>query len=97
MANPAERLDKLPILTEAERNDLIVEWNKTDVGIPKDQTLSQWFEQQVEQVPSAWAVSYEGARLTYQELNRRANQIAHYLKSLGVGPDVLSDFLLSAP
>src|SRR6185295_1133226 len=56
VANPSERLDKLPILTEAERNELIVEWNKTDVGIPKKQTLSQWFEQQVEQAPSAWAV-----------------------------------------
>ena len=88
VANPEERLDKLPILTEAERNELIVEWNKTDVGIPKDQTLSQWFEQQVEQAPNASAVSYEGSRLTYQELNRRATQVAHYLRTLGVGPNV---------
>ena len=87
--NPREALDKIPILTETERYELIVNWNQTGISVPKNQTLPQWFEQQVIMTPHARAVSYEGKHLTYDELNKRANQVAHYLKTLGVGPDVL--------
>jgi len=87
--NPAETLGKLPILTEAERKELTVGWNQTGVEFPKQQTLHEWFERQAEKTPDARAVTFEGTHLTYGQLNRRANQVAHHLRALGVGPDVL--------
>ena len=87
-ANSAETLGKLPILTQAERHELTVEWNR-GTEYPKQRTLHGWFESQAEKTPDAPALTFEGTRLTYAELNRRANQVAHHLKGLGVGPDVL--------
>ena len=80
-------LGQLPMLRESERQQLLYEWNDTATEVP-DLCLHQLFEQQVEQTPEAVAVIYEEQQLTYQELNQRANQLAHYLQSLGVGPDV---------
>ena len=65
-----------------------MEWNDTAVDYPKDKCIHQLFEAQVEHAPDAVAVVYEDAYLTYQQLNRRANQLAHYLQGLGVGPEV---------
>jgi len=87
--NPAETLGKLPILTEAERKELTVGWNQAGVEFPKQQTLHEWFERQAEKTPDACAVTFENSHLTYDQLNRRANQVAHHLRALGVGPDVL--------
>jgi amino acid adenylation domain-containing protein len=87
--NPTETLGQLPILTEAERKELTIGWNQTGVEFPKGQTLHEWFERQVEKTPDACAVTFEGTHLTYGELNRRANHVAHHLRALGVGPDVL--------
>ena len=87
--DPGRRLSELPLLTEAERQQVLVEWNQTAVAYPKDVCLPQLFEAQVERAPAAVAVVCEGQTLTYWELNRRANQLAHYLKGLGVGPEVL--------
>ena len=87
--NPGRRLSELPLLTETERQQALVEWNQTAVAYPKDVCLPQLFEAQVERAPAAVAVVCEGQELTYWELNRRANQLAHYLKGLGVGPEVL--------
>ena len=89
VANPEERLDHLPLLTPAERHQLLVEWNNTQTDYPFDKCIHQLFEAQVEQTPDAVAVVFEDQQLTYQQLNCRANQLAHHLRSLGVGADVL--------
>jgi amino acid adenylation domain-containing protein len=94
-ADPLQRLSCLPLLTAAERQQLLVEWNQTHPrsGYPASGTLDQCihalFEAQVERTPDAAAVVFEDERLTYRELNQRANQLAHHLRSLGVGPEVL--------
>jgi aspartate racemase len=89
VANPQQRLSDLPLLTAAEQHQLLVEWNKTTKEYPQDKCIHQLFEAQVEQAPNAVAVVFEGEQLTYRELNARANQLAHYLQVLGVGPEVL--------
>ncbi len=88
-ANPDQRLSTLPLLTEAERHELLVEWSETDANYPRDKCIHELFEAQVERTPEAVAVEFGGQRLTYGELNRRANQLAHHLRGLGVGPEVL--------
>ncbi|MEM6406656.1 MAG: amino acid adenylation domain-containing protein, partial [Pseudomonadota bacterium] len=73
-------IQQLSILTQAEINQLQT-WNDTTTNYPKDQTLVDLFETQVAQTPDNIAVSFEGNTLTYQQLNARANQLAHYLRS----------------
>jgi amino acid adenylation domain-containing protein len=87
--DPQQRLVDLPMLTQTERQQLLVEWNNTQVDYPKDVCIHQLFESQAERTPDAVAVVFEEEQLTYGELNRRANCLAHHLRSLGVGPDVL--------
>ncbi|ODH00206.1 hypothetical protein A4S05_34205 [Nostoc sp. KVJ20] len=89
VANPSERISQLPMLTASEQQQLLVEWNDTSVDYPQDKCIHQLFEEQVERTPDAVAVVFENQQLTYHELNSRANQLAHYLRSLGVGADVL--------
>jgi amino acid adenylation domain-containing protein len=89
VANPDQRLSELPILTEDERHRLLVEWNDTKVDYPRDACIHELFERQVERTPEAVAVVFGGEKLTYRELNARANQVAHYLRGRGVGPEVL--------
>ncbi|MEH1785598.1 MAG: non-ribosomal peptide synthase/polyketide synthase [Nostoc sp.] len=89
VANPSDRISQLPILTASEQQQLLVEWNDTSVDYPQDKCIHQLFEEQVERTPDAVAVVFENEQLTYHELNCRANQLAHYLQSLGVSPDVL--------
>jgi amino acid adenylation domain-containing protein len=89
VADPDQPISTLPLLTEAERHQILVEWNNTAAEYPKDQCIHKLFEAQVERTPVAVAVEFEGQKITYQELNRRANQLAHYLTSLGVGPEKL--------
>jgi amino acid adenylation domain-containing protein len=89
VANPIARVLELPLLSEAERYQLLVEWNNTTKEYPQDKCIHQLFEEQVERSPDTIAVVFEGEQLTYRELNQRANQLAHYLKTLGVGPEVL--------
>ncbi|MCW5317887.1 amino acid adenylation domain-containing protein [Nostoc sp. KVJ3] len=89
VANPSERISQLPMLTASEQQQLLVEWNDTQVNYPFDKCIHQLFEEQVELTPDAVAVVFENQQLTYHELNSRANQLAHYLRSLGVGADVL--------
>lgn len=89
IANPQQRVSSLPLLTEAERHQLLFEWNNTQTDYPQDKCIHQLFEKQVELRPDAVAVIFEGEQLTYQELNARANQLAHHLQTLGVGPEVL--------
>ena len=85
--DPALRLSDLAILTAEERHQLVVECNHTQVDFPDHITLHELFEQQAQKTPNAVAVEFEGARLSYCELNERANQLARHLNSLGVGPD----------
>jgi amino acid adenylation domain-containing protein len=89
VANPQQRLSELPLLTDAERYQLLEGWNNTQVDYPQDQCIHQLFEAQVEKTPDAVAVVFENESLTYRELNQRANQLAHYLQKLGVKPEVL--------
>ena len=89
VVNPTQHLTELPLLTEEERHLLLVEWNDTTRDYPQDQCVHQLFEAQVERTPDAVAVSFYDDYLTYDQLNRKANQLAHYLHTLGVGPDVL--------
>ena len=83
-ATPACRLEVLP---PAERNRLLVEWNDTGTAYAKDRCIHELFEAQAAREPEAIAVAYEGQTLTYGELNRRANRLAHHLRELGVKPD----------
>jgi amino acid adenylation domain-containing protein len=88
-ANPQEQIWQLPLLTEVEQQQLLVEWNDTGVDYPQDLCIHQLFEEQVERTPDAVAVVFENQQLTYAQLNNRGNQLAHYLQTLGVKPDVL--------
>ncbi|MEM7534082.1 MAG: amino acid adenylation domain-containing protein [Chloroflexota bacterium] len=89
IAAPNQAVADLPLLTAAERQQIMGEWNNTTVDYPTNQTIHQRFEEQAAQQPEQIAVIFEGEIVTYAELNQRANQLAHYLRSLGVGPDVL--------
>ena len=89
VVNPDDRIAILPLLTAVERQQLLVEWNATHQAYPSDQCLHHLIEAQVERTPEAVAVMWEDQRLTYKELNVRANQLAHYLRKQGVGPEVL--------
>ncbi|WP_375511247.1 amino acid adenylation domain-containing protein, partial [uncultured Nostoc sp.] len=89
VANPKEQISQLPLLTKPEQRELLVEWNDTQAEYPQDLCIHQLFEEQVERTPDAVAVVFENQQLTYQQLNCRANQLAHYLQSLGVKADVL--------
>ncbi|MBV9927466.1 MAG: amino acid adenylation domain-containing protein [Acidobacteria bacterium] len=86
-ANPGERIARLPLLSEAERDRALVEWNQTARPYEQDLCVQQIFERQAALTPLAPAVEAGGQRLNYAELNRRANQLAHHLRSLGVGPE----------
>ncbi|MEM9485369.1 MAG: amino acid adenylation domain-containing protein, partial [Cyanobacteria bacterium P01_F01_bin.116] len=78
----------LPMLTDKEQH-LLTEWNCTAADYPRNKCIHQLFEQQVEQIPEATAVVFGDTQLTYQELNQRANQLAHHLQGLGVKPGML--------
>src|SRR5712671_311293 len=78
----------LPILTERERNQIQFEWNQTALEFPRSKTLHELFEEQAKKTPDGVAITFGDQSLSYQELNRRADQVARHLQSLGVGPDV---------
>ncbi|WP_425476767.1 AMP-binding protein, partial [Xanthomonas albilineans] len=78
---------RLPLLDEAERHQVLTEWNATAADYPRDACVHELFEAQVVRDPSAIAVVQGEVSLTYAELNARANRLAHYLRGLGVRPD----------
>ena len=88
VANPDMPISKLPLLTAPERKQILGEWNATAAEYPS-QSTHELFVAQALRAPDAIALAFEGQQLTYAELNRRANQLAHYLRGLGVGPDML--------
>ncbi|MBW4678519.1 MAG: amino acid adenylation domain-containing protein [Microcoleus vaginatus WJT46-NPBG5] len=89
VANPEQRISELPLLTPEEQQQILIAWNNTLTDYPQDMRVHQLFEAQVERTPNAVAVVFENQKLTYQELNQRANQLAGYLQSLGIKPEVL--------
>jgi amino acid adenylation domain-containing protein len=88
VADPELPIADLPLLTSTERQKLLAEWNGTGGDRPPPSCVHRLFEAQVERTPDAIAVISETEQLTYAELNRRANQLAHRLKALGVEPEV---------
>jgi amino acid adenylation domain-containing protein len=89
VADPEALVSRLPLLQEPERNQLMVDWNQTAADYPRDKCLHQLFETQAALTPDRPALRFNGDVLSYRELNERANQIAHFLQAIGVGPDVL--------
>ncbi|MGI8988237.1 MAG: amino acid adenylation domain-containing protein [Bryobacteraceae bacterium] len=87
-ANTRQPIALMPLLPPAERERLLIDWNRTAADYPRI-CVHQWFEEQAARTPHAIAVVFEDRRLTYAELNGKANQLAHYLAKLGVGPGVL--------
>jgi microcystin synthetase protein McyB len=94
VANPQQLVIELPLLTEKEQHQLLIEWNNTQADYPLDKCLHELFEEQVERNPDAIAVIFADQELTYQQLNNRANQLAHYLQEKGVKPEVLVGILV---
>ncbi len=89
VAQPTQSIAQLPLLTEPEKHQLLVEWNNTFAAYPQQQCLHQQFEAQVERTPEAIAVVFDDQHLSYAALNQKANQLAHYLQTLNVKPEVL--------
>ena len=86
VAGPAHPVDRLPMLTEEERRRLLLEWNATRCEYP-ELCVHELFEIQAERTPEATALVFEGWRLSYRELNQRANRLARHLRALGIGPE----------
>jgi amino acid adenylation domain-containing protein/thioester reductase-like protein len=82
-------IGELPLLTLEERRKLLLEWNDTAQEFARDQCIHELFEEQARNAPQAVAVVFEQERLTYAELNARANRLAHYLRQHGIGPEAL--------
>ena len=88
-AGDTQAVARLALLPRAERRLVVEEWNRTPAGYPRDACVHELVEAQVERTPDAVAVVFEDEALSYAELNRRANRLAHHLRRLGVGPDAL--------
>jgi amino acid adenylation domain-containing protein len=87
--NPEQYIVSLPLLSELERYQILVEWNQKQVDYPHNKCLHQLFEAQAEKAPENLAVVFENETLTYKELNIRSNKLSHSLRKIGVGPEVL--------
>ncbi|SDZ37742.1 non-ribosomal peptide synthetase, partial [Thermoactinomyces sp. DSM 45892] len=86
---PDESFTKLTMLSDVEQKQLLEEWNDADVAYGYENLIHEMFEEQVSRTPEAVAIVHEDGQLTYQELNEKANQLAHYLQKRGIGPDSL--------
>jgi amino acid adenylation domain-containing protein len=94
VVDPSARISELPFLTEVETRQLLLEWNDTRAEYEQCVCAHQLFEAQVERMSDAVAVTFEDERLSYRELNARANKLAHHLRGLGVGTgDVVGIFM----
>ncbi|UNY98316.1 amino acid adenylation domain-containing protein [Zhouia spongiae] len=87
--NPNIKISDIELLTSSERQQLLFDWNDTQVDYPKEKCIHQLFEEQSEKTPDNVAVVFEGDSLTYRELNERSNQLAYYLQSKGVKAESL--------
>lgn len=86
-ANSTQLLREVPLLTEGEQQQLLIEWNNTAADYPSDRCAHQLFEAQAARTPEAIAVTYQAEAVTYRELNQRANRLAHHLRKAGIGPE----------
>jgi amino acid adenylation domain-containing protein len=86
--DPAKRISELGILSAEEKNRIVYDWNDTSAEFPNN-CVHELFERQAAKTPDLTAVVYQGKTLSYRELNERANQVAHYLRKRGVGPEAL--------
>jgi len=94
--DPGQSISTLPMLSDQECLELLEDRNKTAiVYLDRNRCLHHIFEEHTNRTPERVAVIFEHQRLAYGELNRRGNQLAHYLKGVGVGPDVLVGLLSS--
>ncbi|HEX8318640.1 amino acid adenylation domain-containing protein, partial [Longimicrobium sp.] len=84
---PERPLESIEVLSQVERRQVLEVWNRTEAEYPAESCIHELFEAQVAGTPDVEAVAFEGERLTYAELNTRANRLAHHLRSVGVGPD----------
>ncbi|NES89257.1 amino acid adenylation domain-containing protein [Okeania hirsuta] len=89
VANPQQRVAFLPILRSEEQHQLLVSWNNTQTDAPQDKCIHQLFAEQVKRRSDNIAVVFGNEQITYRDLNAKANQLAYYLQSLGVGPEVI--------
>ena len=87
-ADPQRKVAELPLLTERERRQMLVDWNSTALDLPAEACVQQLFEKHAARHPQAEAVGFGTDTVSYAELNRRANQLAHHLRARGVGPGV---------
>jgi amino acid adenylation domain-containing protein/FkbH-like protein len=87
LADPNRKISEFPLLSDAEKEQLLVEWNRTDSNYPRDKSIVQLFEDNAERTPDATAVIFGTQKLTYGELNTRANQLAHYLQQYRITPN----------
>jgi amino acid adenylation domain-containing protein len=87
VSNPEQRIADISILTESEKQMMVVEWNQTYADFPYEKCVHEWFELQAKKSPEAIAVRMGDRELSYFELNRKANKLAHYLQRFGIGPE----------
>jgi amino acid adenylation domain-containing protein len=95
VVDPGRQILRLSLLTEAEARQLLVDWNRTGADYPQDKGIHQLFEARAEQAPDEMALVFDHQEMTYGELNRRANRLAHHLQRHGVGPEVLVGICVS--
>jgi amino acid adenylation domain-containing protein len=87
VVKPGQSVSSIELLSAAEREQMLVGWNETTAGYPQEKCIHELFEEQVERTPDALAIVFGEQQLSYRELNQRANQLAHYLRQLGVAPE----------
>ncbi len=88
VAHPNRRISRLQILSDAEQQQLLVDWNSTQAEYPADRLVHQLFEAQVDRAPNAVALKFNGREWTYRQLDREANHLVHILHQFGVGSEV---------
>ncbi len=87
VSNPQQRLSQLPLLSNEERHQLLVAWNQTQQPYPRHKCVHELYEEQAERTPEAVALVFGDEQISYEILNQRANQVAHRLRRMGVGPE----------
>ena len=89
VSNPDAKVSRLPLLSDAEREQILFEWNDTRAEYASDGCIHELFERQAAATPEAVALVFKDERLSYRELNERANKLAHHLRKLGTSPETL--------
>src|SRR5262249_32705839 len=87
MEDSERQIAEMSLLSDREREQIVMEWNQTRISYPQDRCIHELFREQAERTPEQIALVCDGRRLSYRELNRRANQLGPYLQGLGVGPE----------